>query len=77
MSVYALQAGLLPWLDAQHRRYFLARDEHKKIVAICVLAAIAHDSYQIKHAVTFVRPFPIPAVGKEAVSPGKARAFGS
>ncbi|GJN89270.1 hypothetical protein Rhopal_002249-T1 [Rhodotorula paludigena] len=46
-------AGLLPWLDAQHRRYFLARDEHKKIVAICVLAAIAHDSYQIKHAVTF------------------------
>ncbi|GAA5943909.1 hypothetical protein JCM3775_002274 [Rhodotorula graminis] len=46
-------AGLLPWLDAQHRRYFLARDEHKKVVAICVLASIAHDSYQIKHAVTF------------------------
>ncbi|GAA5824205.1 hypothetical protein JCM11251_001566 [Rhodosporidiobolus azoricus] len=46
-------AGLHPWLDAQHRRYFLARDEHKKIVAICVLASIAHDSYQIKHAVTF------------------------
>ncbi|BGP16012.1 hypothetical protein JCM10213_005437 [Rhodosporidiobolus nylandii] len=46
-------AGLLPWLDAPHRRYFLARDEHKKIVSICVLAAIAHDSYQIKHAVTF------------------------
>lgn len=74
------QAGLHPWLDAQHRRYFLARDEHKvrspssflclekrprtdppglrrsqKIVAICILAQIAHDSYQIKHAVTFVR----------------------
>ncbi|GAA5932977.1 hypothetical protein JCM1841_003859 [Sporobolomyces salmonicolor] len=46
-------AGLLPWLDAAHRRYFIARDEHKKIVAICVLAAIAHESYQIKHAVTF------------------------
>ncbi|GAA6027302.1 hypothetical protein JCM8097_002574 [Rhodosporidiobolus ruineniae] len=46
-------AGLHPWLDSPHRRYFLARDEHKKIVAICVLAAIAHDSYQIKHAVTF------------------------
>ncbi|GAA5851332.1 hypothetical protein JCM8547_004210 [Rhodosporidiobolus lusitaniae] len=46
-------AGLLPWLDAQHRRYFLARDEHKKIVAVCILASIAHDSYQIKHAVTF------------------------
>ncbi|GAA5916580.1 hypothetical protein JCM6882_002549 [Rhodosporidiobolus microsporus] len=46
-------AGLHPWLDAQHRRYFIARDEHKKIVAICVLASLAHDSYQIKHAVTF------------------------
>lgn len=28
----------------------------QKIVAICILAEIAHDSYQIKHAVTFVRP---------------------
>ncbi|GAA6002367.1 hypothetical protein JCM10207_001084 [Rhodosporidiobolus poonsookiae] len=46
-------AGLHPWLDSQHRRFFIARDEHKKIVAICVLASIAHDSYQIKHAVTF------------------------
>ncbi|GAA5977629.1 hypothetical protein JCM11641_006880 [Rhodosporidiobolus odoratus] len=46
-------AALLPWLDAQHRRFFLARDENKKLVAICVLASIAHDSYQIKHAVTF------------------------
>lgn len=72
-----IQAGLHPWLDAQHRRYFIARDEHKvrlslrfpaggiltdspwdavqKIVAVCILAQIAHDSYQIKHAVTFVR----------------------
>lgn len=68
------QAGLLPWLDSQHRRYFIARDEHKvrpreessasrrrltfaleqKIVAICVLASIAHQSYSVKHAVTFV-----------------------
>ncbi|GAA5928480.1 uncharacterized protein JCM15063_003890 [Sporobolomyces koalae] len=46
-------AALLPWLDAKHRRYFIARDEHKKIVAVCILAAIAHDSYQVKHAVTF------------------------
>ncbi|GAA5959950.1 hypothetical protein JCM3765_000657 [Sporobolomyces pararoseus] len=46
-------AGLLPWLDAQHRRFFIARDEHKKIVAICVLAKVAHDSYSVKHAVTF------------------------
>jgi len=46
-------AGLLPWLDAQHRRYFIARDEHKKIVAVCILASIAHHSYQVKHAVTF------------------------
>ncbi|BGP55327.1 hypothetical protein JCM8202_002173 [Rhodotorula sphaerocarpa] len=46
-------AGLHPWMDAQHRRYFLARNEHGKIVAICILAEIAHDSYQIKHAVTF------------------------
>lgn len=46
-------AGLHPWMDVQHRRYFLARNEHGKIVAICVLAQLAHDSYQIKHAVTF------------------------
>ncbi|GAA5909868.1 uncharacterized protein JCM6883_003120 [Sporobolomyces salmoneus] len=46
-------ADLLPWLDSQHRRYFIARDEHQKIVAICVLASIAHQSYSVKHAVTF------------------------
>jgi len=27
--LFTAQAGLLPWLDAQHRRYFIARDEHK------------------------------------------------
>lgn len=36
------------WLERAKKK------KKQKIVAICVLAQLAHDSYQIKHAVTFV-----------------------
>lgn len=37
------QAGLLPWLDAQHRRYFIARDEHKVSISIELLTCLKTD----------------------------------
>lgn len=39
-------ASLLPWLDASSRRYFIARTP-ERIVAVCILTPIAHNSFQV------------------------------
>jgi len=41
-----------PWIDEEHRRYFIAEAEGK-IVGILILSAIGGGHYQIKNAVSF------------------------
>jgi len=41
-----------PWLDFEHRRYWIA-EKDSNIVAILVLTSINHHQYQIKNAVSF------------------------
>ena len=43
---------LQPWLDEQHRRYWVAR-QHDNIVGILILTPIKARSWQIKNAVSF------------------------
>ncbi|TFK29477.1 hypothetical protein FA15DRAFT_677719 [Coprinopsis marcescibilis] len=43
---------LQPWLDQEHRRYWLAR-QHDVIVGILILTPIQANSWQIKNAVSF------------------------
>jgi len=47
-----MQTSFQPWLDFEHRRYWIA-EKDSNIVAILVLARIHHQQYQIKNAVSF------------------------
>ena len=42
----------MPWLDAQHRRYWIAESEGH-VVGILILTQIHHNQWQIKNAASF------------------------
>lgn len=42
----------MPWLDAQHRRYWIAESEGR-VVGILILTQIHHNQWQIKNAASF------------------------
>ncbi|KZV65318.1 hypothetical protein PENSPDRAFT_655841 [Peniophora sp. CONT] len=44
--------SFMPWLDAQHRRYWIAESEGH-VVGILVLTQIHHNQWQIKNAASF------------------------
>lgn len=44
---------LQPWLDEEHRRYWVAKRENEKIVGILILTPVRSNSWQIKNAVSF------------------------
>jgi hypothetical protein len=46
------QTSFQPWLDFEHRRYWIA-EKGSNIVGILVLTSIHHNQYQIKNAVSF------------------------
>jgi hypothetical protein len=47
-----LQTSFQPWLDFEHRRYWVAESD-SNLVGILVLTSIHRDQYQIKNAVSF------------------------
>ena len=47
-----MQTSFQPWLDFEHRRYWIA-EKDSNIVAVLVLTRIHHNQYQIKNAVSF------------------------
>ena len=49
---FASQTSFQPWLDFEHRRYWIA-EKGSNIVGILVLTSIHHAQYQIKNAVSF------------------------
>ena len=50
--IYLVQTSFQPWLDFEHRRYWIA-EKDADIVAVLVLTRIQHKQYQIKNAVSF------------------------
>ncbi|KOS12529.1 aspartyl-trna cytoplasmic [Malassezia pachydermatis] len=43
-----------PWVDEEHRAYYLARDENKKVCCMVVFAQLApSNGYQVKWAISF------------------------
>ncbi|KAI9465754.1 hypothetical protein BJY52DRAFT_1242365 [Lactarius psammicola] len=51
-GVQIASTSFQPWLDFEHRRYWIA-EKDSNIVGILVLARIHHKQYQIKNAVSF------------------------
>jgi hypothetical protein len=47
-----MQTSFQPWLDFEHRRYWIA-EKGSNIVGILVLTSVHHNQYQIKNAVSF------------------------
>lgn len=45
---------IAPWVDEEHRSYFVARDENKQVCCLVVLAQLAPEhGYQVKWAMSF------------------------
>lgn len=51
-GVQIASTSFQPWLDFEHRRYWIA-EKDSNIVAVLVLTRIHHNQYQIKNAVSF------------------------
>ncbi|KAH9979739.1 hypothetical protein BJV74DRAFT_857584 [Russula compacta] len=51
-GVQIASTSFQPWLDFEHRRYWVA-EKDGNVVAILVLTSIRHKQYQIKNAVSF------------------------
>ncbi|TFY77842.1 hypothetical protein EWM64_g6172 [Hericium alpestre] len=52
IQIASSQTSFEPWLDFEHRRYWVAEQE-EKIVGLLILAPIHPSSFQIKNAVSF------------------------
>ncbi|KAI9510595.1 hypothetical protein F5148DRAFT_1281796 [Russula earlei] len=51
-GIQIASASFQPWLDFEHRRYWIA-EKGSDIIAILVLSSIHHKQYQIKNTVSF------------------------